>query len=116
MSISALARTQVRELLMKAVHKLSQAPTLEEITPLPVYRQENDPREFEIIRDMDGSWRVLGDGIERAAAMTYWEHDGSFRRFQRIMETLGVDEDLKEKGAQEGDIVRIGEFELEYIE
>ena len=116
MSISALARTQVRELLMKAVQTLSQAPVLEEIAPLPVYRQENDPRDFDIIRDMDGSWRVMGEGIERAASMTFWEHDGSVRRFQRIMETLGVDEALREKGAKEGDTVRIGEFELDYIE
>ncbi|MFN2216478.1 MAG: GTPase ObgE [Anaerolineales bacterium] len=116
MRISALARNQVRELLFEAVEKLSQTPDLEEIAPLPVYRPEHDPREFEVIRDMDGNWRILGEGIERAAAMTFWEHDGSVRRFQRIMETLGVDDELKKKGAQEGDTVRIGEFELDYIE
>ena len=116
MGISALARNQVRELLFEAVEKLSQTPDLEEIAPLPVYRPEHDPREFEVIRDMDGNWRILGEGIERAAAMTFWEHDGSVRRFQRIMETLGVDDELKKKGAQEGDTVRIGEFELDYIE
>jgi len=116
LGISALARTQVKDLLRKAVELLAQAPLLEEITPLPVYRPEYDPREFNIIRDMDGNWRILGDGIERAAAMTFWEHDGSVRRFQRIMESLGVDEALKKKGAQEGDTVRIGEYELDYIE
>ena len=102
--------------MLEAVKKLSQVPALEEIVSLPVYTQDDDPRDFEIVRDMDGTWRVTGSGIERAAAMTYWEHDGSVRRFQRIMETLGVDEALMNNGAREGDMVRIGEFELEYIE
>jgi GTP-binding protein len=46
--------------------------------------------------------------------MTYWQHDGSVRRFQKIMETLGVEEALRKAGVQEGDTVSIGEFELEW--
>jgi GTPase len=30
--------------------------------------------------------------------MTYWEHEGSVRRFQRMMETLGVEKALREAG------------------
>jgi GTP-binding protein len=114
--ISALARTDVRELLLSAVKKLAEAPEPEAIVSLPVYRQPEDPRDFQVLRDPDGSWRITGAGIERAAAMTYWEHDGAVRRFQKIMETLGVDKALLNAGAQEGDTVHIGEFELEYIE
>jgi GTP-binding protein len=54
--------------------------------------------------------------IERAAEMTPWDQTGSVRRFQRLMERLGVDKALKEAGAQEGDTVYIGEYELEYQE
>ena len=114
--VSALARTDVRELLLGAVKKLAEAPEPEAIVSLPVYRQPEDPRDFQVIRDPDGSWRVVGAGIERAAAMTYWEHDGAVRRFQKIMESLGVDDVLLKAGAQEGDTVHIGEYELEYIE
>ena len=46
--------------------------------------------------------------------MTYWQHDGSVRRFQKIMETLGVEDALRKAGVQEGDTVAIGEFELEW--
>jgi len=114
--VSALARTDVRELLLGAVKKLAEAPEPEAIVSLPVYRQPEDPRDFQVIRDPDGSWRIVGAGIERAAAMTYWEHDGAVRRFQKIMESLGVDDALLKAGAQEGDTVHIGEYELEYIE
>jgi GTP-binding protein len=115
MTVSALARTDVRELLLKAAGKLSETPPIEEIeAPMPVYRPEEDPREFSISREDDAGWRVTGRAIERAAAMTYWEHYGSVRRFQKLMEKLGIEEALREAGIEEGDPVRIGEFELEW--
>jgi len=117
MTISALARTNTRELLIKAHQKLAEAPPLEEIEmPIPVYKPKEDPREFVVTREGANEWRVAGVAIERAAKMTYWEHDGSLRRFQKIMETIGVDEALRNAGVQEGDTVSIGEFELEWQE
>jgi GTP-binding protein len=113
--ISALARTNTRELLLRAYQKLEDAPPLEAAeAPLPVYKPKEDPREFTIRRQGANEWRVSGTAIERAASMTYWQHDGSVRRFQKIMETLGVDEALRKAGVQEGDTVAIGEFELEW--
>jgi GTP-binding protein len=117
MTISALARTNTRELLLKAYQKLAETPPAEEVElPLPVYRPKEDPREFVVTREGANEWRVAGIAIERAASMTYWQHDGSVRRFQKIMETLGVDQALRQAGVQEGDTVAIGEFELEWQE
>jgi GTP-binding protein len=70
---------------------------------LPVYKPEVDPNQFEVTQEEDGKWRVTGIAIERSAKMTYWEHDGSVRRFQKLMERLGVDKALNEAGIQEGD-------------
>jgi GTP-binding protein len=115
MTISALARTSTRELLIKAYQKLQETPPLEEVElPLPVYKPKEDPREFVVTREGANEWRVSGKAIERAASMTYWQHDGSVRRFQKIMGTLGIDEALRQAGIQEGDSVAIGEFELEW--
>jgi GTP-binding protein len=115
MTISALARTNTRELLVKAYQKLEETPPLEAMElPLPVYRPKDDPREYEITNEGENEWRVSGTAIERAAKMTYWQHDGSVRRFQKIMETLGIEEALRKAGVQEGDTVSIGEFELEW--
>jgi GTP-binding protein len=116
MAISALARTEVRELLLKAAATLAETPALEEVEPvMPVYRPVEDPRAFTILREPDG-WRVKSVSIERAAEMTPWDQSGSVRRFQKLMERLGVDKALREAGAQEGDTVYIGEYELEYQE
>ena len=48
-------------------------PVVEE---MPVYRPEADPKAFTIERTDDGGYRVRGESIERAAAMTYWEERG----------------------------------------
>jgi len=117
MTISALARTNTREVLIKAYQKLEEAPLPEVVDiPLPVYKPKEDPREFVVTREGTHEWRISGVAIERAASMTYWQHDGSVRRFQRIMQTLGVDDALRDAGVQEGDTVAVGEFELEWQE
>jgi GTPase len=113
--VSALARTNVREVLLKAVQLLDQTPVPEpSAEALPVYRPKEDPREFSVSRSGEHEWRVSGAGIERAAKMTFWEHDGSVRRFQKIMETLGVEAALRKAGVQNGDTVTIGDFELDW--
>ncbi len=117
MAVSALARTNTRELLLNAAQKLAETPPLEEVeAPLPIYRPQEDANQFEIKREGATEWRLSGPAIERSAAMTYWEHDGSVRRFQRLMEKLGVDEALRKAGVQEGDTVLIGDYELEWQE
>jgi len=111
--ISAVSGENVRKLLYRASQVLAELPPVEEITALPVYRVEEDPNEFTVSKEFE-SWRISGKSIERAAAMTYWEHHQSIRRFQRILETLGIDDALRQAGVQEGDTVLVGDHELEW--
>ncbi|UCH59336.1 MAG: GTPase ObgE [Anaerolineales bacterium] len=113
MAISALAGTNVRQLLYQAARLLSELPFEVQVGELPVYRVESDPREYNIERQLDG-WHVSGEAIERAAAMTYWEYDQSVMRFQRILQTLGIEDALRAAGVQVGETVFIGDFELEW--
>lgn len=117
MPVSALARTNTRDLLIKA-HQILQTTPLPEAAemPAPLYKPKEDPREFEITREGAREWRIRGIAIERAAKMTYWEHDGSVRRFQRTLDTLGIKDALRKAGVQDGDTVSIDEFELEWQE
>ena len=112
-AISALARTNIKELLFRAAQILEQLPDKQEVVEMPVYRVENDPQEFTVEREGQG-WRITGQAIERASEMTYWEHFESVRRFQRIINTLGIEKSLREAGIQPGDTVYIGEYELEW--
>jgi GTP-binding protein len=114
--ISALAREGLRELLWKAHHILQD---MEETRPveeeLPVYRPDTDLDDFAIVREADGSWRIQGKAVERAADMTYWEYDEAVRRFQMLLERLGVEDALQQAGVETGDTVRIGDYELEWV-
>jgi len=112
-AISALTRENLMPVLWKAHQLLLETPLPEVIPELPVYRPPEDPRDFTVRREGEG-WRVEGAAIERAAEMTYWEHDGSVRRFHHLMEKLGVDEALRQHGIENGDTVYILDYELEW--
>jgi GTP-binding protein len=114
--VSALARTGLKELLWEAYRarqQVEEEPLVEEV---PVYAPQEDPKAFEVLREPDGAWRIRGKAVERAAAMTYWDYDEAVRRFQRVLEHLGVEEALRAAGAKSKDTVRIGEYELEWAE
>ena len=109
-----MVRTNTRDILIAAYRKLAEILPEEFDEVLPVYKPDVDPNQFEVTQEEAGKWRVTGVAIERSAKMTYWEHDGSIRRFQKLMERLGVDKALNEAGIEEGDTVYVGDFELEW--
>lgn len=111
--ISALVKTDLDRLLWKVLELVKTAPVVEEKEMMPVYAPPEDLNEFVITKISEG-WRVTGKAIERAAEMTYWEHEGSVRRFQHLMEKIGLDKALREEGIQEGETVFIRDFELEW--
>ena len=112
-AVSAVTGENLRPLLYRAAQLLAETPPLADIATVPIYRPETDPRRFTIQKVQDG-WRVDGESIKRAAAMTYWDNDASIRRFQHILGILGIDEALRKAGIQEGNLVYIGEYELEW--
>ena len=113
MAISALARTNVKELLWKAAEMLQKAPEAAVEEDMPVYRPNEDTRTFTIERTSEG-WVVHSPVLERAAAMTYWEFEGPVHRFQKLMHTIGLENALREAGIQDGEMVFIGDYELEW--
>ena len=69
---------------------------------------------FRITREADGAWRVAGSRIERIAAQTDFAIDESAERFQRTLERLGIDAELRRAGVEPGDPVRFGRVEVEW--
>ncbi|MHB8398645.1 MAG: GTPase ObgE [Candidatus Limnocylindrales bacterium] len=79
-----------------------------------VHRIESTRDGFVVERDADGVLRVRGQRIERIAAQTDFELEESAERFQRDLDRLGVDAELRRAGVMAGDPVRIGVVELEW--
>ncbi|HEX2948050.1 MAG TPA: GTPase ObgE [Armatimonadota bacterium] len=79
-----------------------------------VVRRER--RELEVNLIDEGLWEVTGTGIERLLAMTDLENEEAVERLQRSLQRMGVFDLLRERGVKEGDSVRIGTTELEFVE
>ncbi|MGX7131863.1 GTPase ObgE [Enterococcus songbeiensis] len=119
--ISSVTRKGINALLNATADLL-------EVTPeFPLYEEELEEDavhygftaegpEFEIDREPDASWTLSGEKIEKLFQMTNFDHDETVMRFARQLRGLGVDEALRARGAKDGDIVRIGNFEFEFVE
>lgn len=121
--ISAITRKGLRELLFAVADKIEETPEFpleheEEDTGVHrvLYKHEKDPDAFKITRESDGSWVVSGEKIDKLFKMTNFSREESVRRFSRQLRGLGVDEALRQRGAKDGDIVKLMDFEFEFIE
>ncbi|AMB98527.1 GTPase ObgE [Aerococcus urinaehominis] len=81
-----------------------------------LYTLAEEEPEFYIDRDPDGVFVLSGDKIEKSFKMANLEYDESALRFARHLKRIGVDQALVEAGAQEGDIVRILDYEFEFFD
>ncbi|GAB5490041.1 MAG: GTPase ObgE [Phototrophicaceae bacterium] len=118
MPISAVAHQNIKQVIQRAFHKISQLPDDEsaQIYQMPVYEIEDDTPIFTLENPKQGVFIVQGERIERAAAMTYWDYEEAVLRFQKILEILGISKALKEAGVEIGDTVYIGKHELEWAD
>ncbi len=114
--ISAVTGLGVRELILGISRLLAELPPVE-FQPLPEeMAQKHGPAERFRVTEENGLFTVSGREVERHLAMTYLDSEEGLRRFQRILKVMGVEDALRQKGAKNGDLVRIGDVEFEFVE
>ncbi|UOF90145.1 GTPase ObgE [Fodinisporobacter ferrooxydans] len=121
--VSGMTRQGIQELLYKVADILDSIPAMEpdalesveEITERKVYKVEEEAIPFTIHQE-NGAFIVESARLEKLVRMTNFEQYDAVKRFQRIMKGIGVDQALREKGAQDGDMVIVGDLEFEYSE
>jgi len=121
--ISAATRQGIRELLFKLADMVESMPTAPLVEETPekeerkVYTFENDRADESFrIRRENNVFIVEGEAIERLAKRTKFESFDAVQRFATIMRRMGVDRELRKRGAEDGHYVRIGDFEFEFVE
>lgn len=121
--ISAVSRQGLQPLLYAIAKVLETAPeyplheVVEEASDKSVlYKHEASKDAFVITRDDDGAFVLSGGTVERVFKMTDFSREESIRRFARQLRGMGIDDALRERGAKDGDTVRLLEFEFEFIE
>jgi len=85
-----------------------------EATGVVVHRYDPAEEGFLIEREAGGVWAVEGRRVERLVAQTDFENEESAARLQRELAKLGLVDQLRKAGVENGDTVRIGETELEW--
>lgn len=80
------------------------------------YGFEEEEKAFDISRADDAAWVLTGEKLEKLFVMTNMERDEAIMKFSRQLRGMGVDQALRERGAKDGDIVRIGKFEFEFVD
>lgn len=78
---------------------------------------EYDSDDFKIIGDTTypNHWRIEGRRIEKIAKMVHWEYPEAVEWFGRQLDILGISAGLKLYGAKKGDLVRIDEYDFDYV-
>lgn len=114
-AISAATQKGLDPLLYALVEILKSAPKPES-EPIRIKLGESKAEEkWTVARDDEG-FRVAGKGVVRMVAMTDFGNEEAVRHLHRRLSRMGVLEKLREEGAEEGDTVRIGDYELEYVD
>lgn len=116
--ISTISRDGLDNLLYKIADTLDSIPVevAEEETEEVVISFEKKSDKFTISRDDDGSFILEGDKIETLFKMTDFSSDEGIQKFARRMRQMGIDRALRDKGAKDGDVVRLLDFEFEFVE
>ena len=102
------------------------ADMLDTITKEPLYEDEKfeshvlykfeKEQPFKVIKENEHTFVVKGAEIEKIYKMTWFVTDEAFRRFSNKLRRLGIDDKLKEMGIQNGDTIKILDYEFEYQE
>ena len=69
---------------------------------------------FTIIKENDHTYLVKGDKVEKIFKMINFNTEEAIGRFAKKLRNMGVDEELEKMGIQEGDIIKILDYEFEY--
>ena len=106
------------EKLLDYVSKLLKTLPKEELVEKDeriIYTLEDDKEGFTITREKN-KFIIKGEAVERIIRRVNIEDNESLYYLHKKLRELGVEEELKKQGINEGDIVRIANYELEWYE
>ena len=117
--ISAYTKDNLNELLYKIADTLDEVRSKVDynvITDTVVeYNFVPEKNKYEITMDDSGFFHVDGPAIEKLFERTDFNNEVSVRQFARALRDLGVDAELRELGAEEGETIIILGYEFEFV-
>ena len=115
--ISAVTGENIKEFLNFIEKKVEEIP--KHIIEIDVEEDndafDNDDSSFNIYRTDKHTFVVEGGKIFRLANVTDGRNTEQLYRFQNILKSMGVFDALIQAGVQEGDVIKIGHLEFDYL-
>jgi len=106
-----------QELINAVAAKLATLPPIrryeQEAIPMDVLEKKKDSG-FKIT-ELDGEYYVEAEWLLKILNKTDMDDYESLQYFQRVLESSGILEELKNRGIEEGDTVVIYDFEFQYV-
>jgi GTP-binding protein len=113
--ISGAISEGVDDLLKAAAEMLSQIPILDlEISPDELFVPEEKRFTYTIRRE-EGVYVVEGSFVDRLLYAVNVNEPDSLKYFHKVLRNKGVLDELMEMGIHDGDIVRLNDFEFEFM-
>jgi len=116
MAISSATGQGIPQLLSELEALVRAGRKVEEVGEDEIVIHRPMPQNFQVVRDSDGVFRVMGRSVERTVAISNITTPEAIDYIQSRLKKLGVDRALKRSGAREGDEVRIAGFSFDYQE
>jgi GTPase len=118
--ISALTKNNLDELLYLTMKTLKESKDLYDLEVdddlFKEYKFEDTDDKGYIITKTDEGFNVTGDKLKLIFERTDFTKDEAVKRFARQIRSMGIDDELRSLGAKNKDIVKIFEFEFEFID
>ncbi|GJM79288.1 GTPase Obg [Paenibacillus sp. HMSSN-139] len=120
--ISSLTRQGIQELLYRVsdlLEQIPEAPAIEEVTELAerkIYKLDKSEDDSFTIRRENETFVVESAKIERMMKRMQLNSHDAILKLARTLRHMGVDDELRKRGAKDGTLVRIGDFEFEFVE
>ena len=116
-TISAALHDNLEPLIYKMAEILNNTPRFPLFTEKEEYKVYlNTNEDFCHVKYENGFYVVYGGPVERLFKKTNFSTDAGVLRFMRILRYNGVEEKLKEAGIQDGDSVKICDYEFDYFD
>ena len=115
--ISALNNQNLDEIINVLSEKVKNTPEEvlydEDIQESHVLYKFKKEKPFTIIKE-GNTFVIKGDKVEKIFKMINFNTEEAISRFAKKLRSMGVDEELEKMGVNEGDIIRILDYEFEY--
>ena len=115
--ISAITHQNIQPVIQKIFEILDKTPLFPLFIDKEEYKvYEYHEEEFCQVKKEKGIYIVYGKPVENLYQRSNLSTDAGVLKFIRILRYNGVEEKLKEAGIQDGDTVKVVEYEFEYFE